>query len=187
MDHGIKVFDDVTSFCAEAGGLLAGRAKTDLLLVAVDIVREEPAEATSARQPSGSPQLAVHWVEGDHQLAGTDPLLAFLGIAPPSGDGPHPIDTVVDEHGIASDAVAVIYAGHLEWESDFQLTKKLKGRLPGAAIYLMACDCAKHRKIAKLSPDAAALGVAGIVFTDECGGELSMETVASAFIAASAG
>lgn len=182
MTQESRVFDDVRTFTGDVPQLLRGRAKTDLLLVCLDVFREEPLELTMRLLPTGSDSLNVLSLEGDHALAGADPVLMFLFGGAPASDGPHPVDVIIDTHGIAPDAVAVIYAGSQEWTMGLEATKKLRERLPDGKVFILACDCAKQRKLDKLVSEGVA--VDGLIFTPDCGGAVSIDEIASAFVAA---
>jgi hypothetical protein len=176
----IKVFDDVGTFGAEAAALLEGRERASVLLVGLDILHGSPMPLEAAKLEVDSERLDLYAVSGDYLLA-SDPIAMLLGMAPTPPEGEHPLDAAIAAFSFPEDGIAVVYAGMTEWQSGLALSQKLCAHLPSGKVFLLACNCAKDRKLAEAEklPNAT-----GIVFTDECGGRESLRTIALAFAAA---
>jgi hypothetical protein len=186
MDN-LRVFANAGEFCAEIPGLLAEKEKAAVFAVALDVVKGVPVPLRGGQLDAGSARMTMFALVGDYAMAGMDPLAMLLGAtgAPAALEGEHPVDVTVRENAIPADTVSIVYAGGIEWQSDLAATKRLLAALPQGKTFILACTCAQERKVAKVA--AEKLGVAGIVFTEDCGGEEAMQTILQAFVDADTG
>lgn len=182
----VRVFGSVGDFCAEIPRLLAEREKAAVFAVALDVVTGRPAPLQGGLLEPGSSRLEMFALVGDYAASNADPVAMLLGVAgaPAAPEGEHPVDATVRDSAIPAYAVCIVYAGAVEWQSDLATTKRLLATLPQGKTFVLACTCAQERKQAKV--EAERLGVAGIVFTEDCGGQEAMQTILQTFVEADA-
>lgn len=181
----LRVFGNVGDFCAEIPQLLAGKEKVAVLAVVLDEVSGGPMPLRGGPLEPGSARLEMFALAGDYLAANADPVAMLLGASvSAAAEGEHPVDVIVRESAIPADAVCVVYAGSIEWQTDLATTKRLLATVPQGKTFVLACTCAQERKREKIEVER--LGVAGVVFTEDCGSRAAIETILQSFIDADA-
>jgi len=183
-----SVNDSIDTLVDQVPAMVAGRAHVDMVPVFVDVPCSDDFSTEIARAGNVTVYptcgFALVDVLGIAALRSPAPVLQSIYRTNFGSDASaHPIDVTFNQQRIHPDATAIIYAGSLEWLSEFMQTAKLHARLPGGTIHVVACTCAAERKISDLAAHALGGVVRSLSFTEECRGLATMRRIVDAFLA----